>query len=697
MVDNNSSPSKIVFSAVLLKVASRCNLNCDYCYVYNHIDQSWRTQPHFMSGETLEKISHRIGEYVKATNQDEFSIIFHGGEPLLYGEERLVEAVNLLNKNIPASCKVDYSLQTNGTLLTKSYLEKLEELNISISISLDGPKEINDLHRVDHKGRSSFQETIKALELLKEAKPNIFQGVIAVIDPSIPPKKYLDYFYHLNIPKLDLLLPDATHQSPPMGRNEEEHLYSKWLNEVFTIWFQEFSDLSIRIFDSILASRFGVPSPTDAIGFGAVSLIVIETDGSYSDHDVFKIIKEGGGVLDHDVYEVSLEEISLDKSFQEHSLRLNINGIAKECKFCPIVESCGGGSIMHRYHQERSLDAPTIYCQEMYSLFNVSTKLIKEALTQKTLGSGDEVKPILIPFKDSLIEKAVKWNNETKLRALELNKSHFEEIYDRSPASTILQYLSPEKEKTDRRSDKISHHSIWFKSIKIQNSDPWLINPFSDTIEVLPITSKEFTYAISQLESIQEIISILSPDLLISLKSLVSDILFVKDISQSAGGIFSFSDDRAPNVIYLSAYEGGKPIPPEDLTDSILHEFFHHVLYHMEKEEPLLYDYEFPRFPAPWRKGLRPSGGFLHGTFVFSGLASFWQSLYESDFKNVDKGKAEMNAKKFHSQAQYGIRALHHFGLLTPRGEILIKNLAYHLKADLSLPRAPGILERSIL
>ena len=29
----------------LLKVHSRCNLACDYCYVYQHADQSWRTRP----------------------------------------------------------------------------------------------------------------------------------------------------------------------------------------------------------------------------------------------------------------------------------------------------------------------------------------------------------------------------------------------------------------------------------------------------------------------------------------------------------------------------------------------------------------------------------------------------------------------------------------------------------------------------
>ena len=48
----------------LLKVASRCNLSCDYCYMYEHADQSWRNQPHMFSSEIpkdgiLERLSPR--------------------------------------------------------------------------------------------------------------------------------------------------------------------------------------------------------------------------------------------------------------------------------------------------------------------------------------------------------------------------------------------------------------------------------------------------------------------------------------------------------------------------------------------------------------------------------------------------------------------------------------------------------------
>ena len=36
--------------AFVLKVVSRCNLNCSYCYVYNKGDSTWRTRPVLMIG-----------------------------------------------------------------------------------------------------------------------------------------------------------------------------------------------------------------------------------------------------------------------------------------------------------------------------------------------------------------------------------------------------------------------------------------------------------------------------------------------------------------------------------------------------------------------------------------------------------------------------------------------------------------------
>src|SRR5271154_5916763 len=77
------------FREFIVKVHSRCDLACDYCYMYEMADQSWRNQPRSMSAETAELTARRIGEHAKEHRLPAVTLILHGGEPLLAGRDRL--------------------------------------------------------------------------------------------------------------------------------------------------------------------------------------------------------------------------------------------------------------------------------------------------------------------------------------------------------------------------------------------------------------------------------------------------------------------------------------------------------------------------------------------------------------------------------------------------------------------------------
>ena len=62
-------------------MVSRCNLACDYCYVYELADQSWRGRPVVMAADILTCAAHRIGEHAEAHRLSAVQIVLHGGEP----------------------------------------------------------------------------------------------------------------------------------------------------------------------------------------------------------------------------------------------------------------------------------------------------------------------------------------------------------------------------------------------------------------------------------------------------------------------------------------------------------------------------------------------------------------------------------------------------------------------------------------
>src|SRR5438874_12229142 len=72
-------------SQLLVKVASRCNIDCSYCYWFR--DAAVYDKPKLMSVDVLRRLLQRIEEHIAKHSLIEFPIILHGGEPLLWGIE----------------------------------------------------------------------------------------------------------------------------------------------------------------------------------------------------------------------------------------------------------------------------------------------------------------------------------------------------------------------------------------------------------------------------------------------------------------------------------------------------------------------------------------------------------------------------------------------------------------------------------
>jgi uncharacterized protein len=308
------------FSSFIVKVASRCNLNCDYCYMYQHADQSWKNKPRSLSEEHQDLFAKRLVEYISQTNLEEVLIVYHGGEPLLFGVDNLVNLTEKLRSQVShLKCQLDFGIQTNGTLLKEDHLHKFKKHGISVSLSIDGPKEMHDQHRLDLKNRPTFDKTFEALKLLKQC-PEVFSGCISVINPFTDPYKLFKFFDENAINVIDILIPDANHVTLPKGKDERPDLYKNWLIKAFDCWFDHFSHIKCKYFDALLMGIFGRAGTTEAIGLGDVSLLVIETDGTYHDHDVLKITEENSSALGLSLENNAIEEAAKSKKIQFHRL-----------------------------------------------------------------------------------------------------------------------------------------------------------------------------------------------------------------------------------------------------------------------------------------------------------------------------------------------------------------------------------------
>lgn len=147
-------------------VTTQCNMQCKYCYEGPEKPQKAMTR------ETADKAIAYIKRHFDAL-EDSFLIVnFHGGEPLI--EFEIIKYIIAKLKDVFGSNIVKFGITTNGLLLdeeTEKYLA--ENINYSLSISIDGARSTHDAHRLLKNGQGTYDLIINKCKSLLEKKPDL--------------------------------------------------------------------------------------------------------------------------------------------------------------------------------------------------------------------------------------------------------------------------------------------------------------------------------------------------------------------------------------------------------------------------------------------------------------------------------------------------------------------------------------------
>ena len=362
-----SETTVVPISEYVVKLASRCNLDCDYCYVYSTADQSWRTRPHFSSPETMVTTARRIGEHTRAHRLDAVSVVLHGGEPLLAGSERIAELVTAIREACPSDTTVDAQVQTNGVLLDEPMLASLRAYGVRVGVSLDGSRAHHDLHRRDHSGQGSWDGTARALRLLRD-NPDLYSGLLCVIDLANDPVAVYEALLEFAPPAIDFLLPQANWLVPP-PRHGSATPYADWLIAVFDRWYgTSHQETGVRLFQEIIHLLLGGRSTSDLIGLSPVAYLVVDTDGSYQQTDTLKSTTPGQPETGFNVFDHSVDTVLTHPAVRAR--QAGITSLADDCQRCALVRVCGGGNYTHRFGADHGFRHRSVYCPDLTRLIH---------------------------------------------------------------------------------------------------------------------------------------------------------------------------------------------------------------------------------------------------------------------------------------------------------------------------------------
>ncbi|HEX4222597.1 MAG TPA: FxsB family cyclophane-forming radical SAM/SPASM peptide maturase [Pseudonocardiaceae bacterium] len=360
----------LAFRQFLVKVHSRCNLACDYCYVYELADQSWRRQPPVMSTETLTRTASRIAEHALAHDLAEVHVVLHGGEPLLAGHGYFRALTDTFRVVAGSSVRLRFTMQSNGTLLDTAFLDELLAAEVRVGISMDGEANEHDRHRAHRDGRGSSSAVDQALARLNQpAYRSLFAGLLCVIDPRTDPLRTYTRLLEFDPPEVDFLLPHGnwTTEPPHLGRPETP--YADWLIALFDRWYDASrQETEIRLFTEIIRLLLGGASTIESIGLSPVALLVIETNGELEQSDALKSTVDGAARTGLNVF-----EHELDAALTHHGIQarhIGIDALGPTCRSCRQVQVCGGGLYAHRYRAGAGFANPSVYCADLLRLID---------------------------------------------------------------------------------------------------------------------------------------------------------------------------------------------------------------------------------------------------------------------------------------------------------------------------------------
>jgi uncharacterized protein len=162
-------------TTMVLNVTNQCNLACTYCYEYGEdkiVDTENGRQPKFMS----EEVARQSVEFMlKESGTNKVAhVTFFGGETLLNFPVLRKTVAYARQRGAEMGKTVDFSLTTNATLLKEEIIEFLAEERIGVTISIDGPQDLQDKFRVFHNGAGSYDVVapkIKALLQRHRSRP----------------------------------------------------------------------------------------------------------------------------------------------------------------------------------------------------------------------------------------------------------------------------------------------------------------------------------------------------------------------------------------------------------------------------------------------------------------------------------------------------------------------------------------------
>jgi len=367
-----------------------CNLACRYCYEF-------KSQGYSLSGNKIspDMMADIIKRCARLFPEAELLWLLHGGEPLLNGIPFFEAVAKTVREVNTGGGYHRIALQSNGTLLNNQWMgtfnrnaDVFGERNISISI--DGPEDIEGHVRVNAYGRSAHESIMSAIQQIKNSDLD-FTTISVVGRHNVhEPDKTYHFIKSLN--------PNFSKFIPCYNMDEQGNLefwgispleYAAFMCRVFDLWLSDLPDKSGERFviDPILSI---VSKVTDT----PVTWCEYRTEkcdnfaSIYPNGDIWLCDAYGHGDMNDETFLgnfFSLDDEGLMKAFLTPgnvcSFEDFYQSLMRECVDCEVYPYCSGGCLEKRKSMKmKSVQRHAEFCEGKKILIHHIMDAVNHAL-----------------------------------------------------------------------------------------------------------------------------------------------------------------------------------------------------------------------------------------------------------------------------------------------------------------------------
>jgi uncharacterized protein len=356
---------------IVFKISERCNLKCDYCYFFFGGDDTWKLHPPTVPEQVIEHLGAFAARAACDYGLEAITLIFHGGEPLLMKRQRFSDMCEKL-RGYENGFRFDFGLQTNGVLVDDQWISLFERYKVSVGVSLDGTRAINDLHRLDQRGRSSYDRTISGLRRMQEAAVQgrmSAPGLLSVINPAADGGEVYRHFVHdLGAKRMSFLTPDYTWDSEvgdDVIRGVERFLVASlraWLAD-------KNPKIRIRVFSELLSAMIDPHAMEllQAYRDDYRNIISVSSNGDLGPEDTIKTLDPRFASMGLNVARNDLKELVESDVWREQADAAIQR--PKACEGCGWWKICKAGRPINRYSKALGFGNHSLYCSGLKDVY----------------------------------------------------------------------------------------------------------------------------------------------------------------------------------------------------------------------------------------------------------------------------------------------------------------------------------------